>query len=114
MDIIGLDDMSDPEAIFSHIDWKPGLVDVSELCKNFDLPQVNVLKYFNNVDLSMHGPITGVFFLIPALQCLVHVKWVCAMSIFLDHCVSNVGGSAMNIDATENFHYKNLITSTRL
>ena len=46
MDIIGLDDMADPEAIFHHIDWRPGLVDVAEVAKNYDLPQVKVVLFF--------------------------------------------------------------------
>ena len=40
MDIIGLDDLSNPEGIFRHIDWKPDLVDVGQVYKTLELPQV--------------------------------------------------------------------------
>ena len=45
MDIIGMDYMGDPEAIFHHVDWKPGLVDVAEVAKNYDLPQVKFCSF---------------------------------------------------------------------
>ena len=40
MEIIGLDDLSNPEGIFRHIDWKPDLVDVGQVYKSLQLPQV--------------------------------------------------------------------------
>ena len=50
MDIIGLDDLSNPEGIFRHIDWKPDLVDVGQVYRSLQLPQVK--NYCANVYFS--------------------------------------------------------------
>ena len=40
MDNIGLDDLSDPELIFHQIDWQQDVVEVGQVHKNYNFPQV--------------------------------------------------------------------------